>query len=75
LTGTGLGFVQADDNPDNPCPDAWCFNCEQVKQANGGEWPENSQTQTPIALVCGDCYEEIRMNNARVPPSTNRLMQ
>jgi len=63
LTGTGLGFFHADDEPSNPFPDAWCSHCENVRQANGGNWPEESQALTPIALVCGDCYEEIKANN------------
>jgi len=62
-----LGFFQADDDPDNPYPDAWCFSCESVKQAYGGEWPEGSQFLTPIALVCGDCYQEIKEKNERSP--------
>ncbi len=66
LHGSGLGFIQADDAQDNPCPDAWCSNCERVRQTHGGEWPEDSQTLTPIALVCGDCYQEIKAKNLLV---------
>jgi len=58
-------FFQADAEPNNPYPDAWCISCENVKQAHGGEWPEESQTLTPIALVCGECYEEIKTRNIR----------
>ena len=65
LTGTKLGFFQAID-PSNPYPDAWCANCERIRMANGGEWPENSKLVTPIALVCGDCYQEIKGANAVV---------
>ena len=64
LQGNGSGFFQADDDPDNPYPDAWCYRCESIRQAHGGEWPEDSQTLTPIALVCGDCYNEIKLKNS-----------
>lgn len=62
LTGDNLGFFQAED-PDNPYPDAWCVNCEKIRLANRGEWPEDSKIRTPIALVCGDCYVEIKVRN------------
>lgn len=73
LLGTGLGFFQSDDDPDNSYPDAWCCNCEKVRQANDGEWPEESQTLTPIALVCGECYEEIKTKNDLRPTGSSSV--
>ena len=59
LFNSGLGFVSDAAEPDNPYPDAWCSECEQVRIENGGEFSDD-YARSVIKLVCGDCYNEIK---------------
>ena len=65
LHGTGQGFFPGED-PRNPYPDAWCSRCEQIRSTYAradGEWNEKSEALLKVRLVCGDCYEEIKLRN------------
>lgn len=63
--GEGLGFFCADD-PDDPCPDAWCGECEKVRVAEG-EWNEKSESFANITVICAGCYEVVKRRNT--PPT------
>jgi hypothetical protein len=62
--GEGLGFFQ-DDGEENPRPDAWCSNCERIRQAHGG-WTEQAEKQLRVKLLCGACYDRARQRNQRM---------
>ena len=65
LCGMGHGFFFAADS-ENPHPDAWCAQCEEIRITHGGstgEWNETSESLIRVRLVCGDCYEEIKAAN------------
>jgi hypothetical protein len=65
LHGTQQGFFSGDD-PGNPHPDAWCSACEHIRITHAGpdgEWNEKSEGLLKVRLVCGDCYEEIKVRN------------
>ena len=61
--GIGLGFYAAYD-PGNPRPDAWCGDCERLRLAFGGEWPEEVERSLGVSLLCGECYDRVRARNA-----------
>jgi hypothetical protein len=67
VTGHGLGFHYAKDgeDPDDPCPDAWCDRCEEAFQAEGAEWTSRSEAVANIELLCDVCYEAARERNWR----------
>lgn len=67
VAGSEMGFhcgTSADD-PDDPCPDAWCDRCEDAFQAEGGEWNDRSAAVAGIKLLCDRCYEAARERNWR----------
>ncbi len=66
LTGetAGLGFNRNEPTEDNPFPDAWCDNCELIREAHGG-WTDESQKLVEISLLCSGCYERARIRNTR----------
>jgi hypothetical protein len=62
LYGIGLGFFcDAEDDSSNPYPDAWCSECEKVKDESGEFAYEYARVT--FKLVCGACYEEIKAEN------------
>jgi hypothetical protein len=63
LHGESRGFVTAIDQIGNPYPDAWCLECDDIRMAHGGVWNEESEQLITVRLVCGDCYEVIRLRN------------
>jgi hypothetical protein len=66
LHGSDQGFYVSEEDPDNPYPDAWCAKCEEIRKAYGGEdgvWNEESEAHIEVKLVCGGCYQEIRLRN------------
>jgi hypothetical protein len=74
LHGMNQGFFSADEEG-NPYPDAWCIKCEQTRLTHGGssgEWNEKSEALIKVKLVCGDCYEEIKLRNSH-PESISRV--
>jgi hypothetical protein len=60
----GLGFNRDEPSKENPCPDAWCDDCELIRAAHNG-WNEESAKLTKILLVCSECYERARIRNIR----------
>jgi len=44
---------------DDLFPDAWCAACEEVFQKRG-VWDDESEEQPDIAVVCENCYENMR---------------
>jgi hypothetical protein len=53
------------EDPDDPCPDAWCDRCEEAIQAEGAEWTSRSEAVANIKLLCDVCYEVARARNWR----------
>ena|SRR5215813_5074903 len=66
LTGgtAGLGFNRNETSADDPFPDAWCDDCELIREAHGG-WNEQSEKLASIRLLCSGCYERARVRNTR----------
>jgi len=63
LRRKNLGFFFDMNDRSNPHPDAWCGACERRRQEDGGQWSDASEAALDVRLVCGDCYEEIKVNN------------
>jgi hypothetical protein len=59
--GEGLEFFY-DDNPDDPRPDAWCGECDEVMMEDDG-WNEENEKSAGITLLCASCYDEVRGRN------------
>jgi len=58
-----LGFFFAS----TPRGDAWCSVCEKVRIAEGGpngDWNDRSEAFAKITLICGGCYDKIRIINS-----------
>ncbi len=60
----GLGFNCDEPDTDNPFPDAWCDNCELIRETHG-EWNDESMKLTKIVLLCSGCYQRARIRNTR----------
>lgn len=61
-TGGRIGFYYAS----GPRADAWCAACEEVRLREGGEtgdWNDRSESFANIKLLCGTCYDKIRIIN------------
>ena len=63
----GLGFNREQPDSENPYPDAWCDDCELIREAHSG-WNEESERLASISLLCARCYEHARIRN--VHPET-----
>lgn len=63
-TAAGLGFNRNEPSDNAPYPDAWCDDCEVIRQAHQG-LNENSQKLVRICLLCSGCYERARIQNTR----------
>jgi hypothetical protein len=61
---TALGFNRGEPDEENPFPDAWCDDCEIIREAHGG-WNDESQKLAKISLLCAKCYELARIRNTR----------
>jgi len=62
-TGQRVGFYYSS----KPRGDAWCDVCEQVRLREGGEsgeWNERSEAFASIKILCGACYDKVRIQNA-----------
>ncbi len=64
--GRGLGFNQPDDEPDADWPfrQAWCDECERVRNEQG-EWNDISEGFAAIMAICEGCFFEIRSRNLK----------
>ncbi len=64
LATPGVGFFSDVLEPDNPYPDAWCSECEQVRTINGSTAGFSDEyARATFKLVCGGCYKEIKARN------------
>ena len=63
-TGEHVGFWCAESNG-NPRPDAWCDECEKKVQSTDGEWNDESESFAGISLLCGACYDRVKLMNHR----------
>ena len=68
----GLGFHRDEPTTENPFPDAWCNDCEIIREAHGG-WTEESEKLLKISLLCSACYERARIRNTKTPYSFDDL--
>jgi len=61
--GAGRGFFSADDGTGaDPCPDAWCAECDSLLMAKG-KWDEESEAFAGITLLCAGCYAAVKQRN------------
>lgn len=68
----GLGFNRSDPNDDEPFPDAWCNDCEVIREAHDG-WDDESQRLVTIQVLCSACYERARIRNSRTDVTLDDL--
>jgi len=52
-----VGFFWSAESPDNPRPDAWCFDCNERVKVKGGEWIGEALEQLAPKCLCGACYD------------------
>ncbi len=60
----GLGFNRDEPTEENPFPDAWCDDCEIIREGSGG-WNEQSEKLAQIVMLCSGCYERARIRHTR----------
>lgn len=60
--GKPRGFWSSEENPDNPRPDSWCTECEEVVNRIG-EWNDESEAFAGVKLLCGACYDKAKEMN------------
>jgi hypothetical protein len=71
-TGVACGYVASEEpKDDDPCPDAWCSTCEEVRAAEG-EWNDTSEGFAQVSLACSGCYQDARARNEALPPPLDR---
>lgn len=59
------GFWSADESPENPRPDSWCNECEDLVNKTG-DWNDESEAFANVKILCGACYDRAReMNRAQ----------
>jgi hypothetical protein len=68
----GLGFNRKEPTEEDPCPDAWCDDCELIRAAHDG-WDEESEKLTKIVLLCSGCYERARIRNTHTSATLDDL--
>ena len=56
------GFFWPGESND-PRPDAWCTECNQLLKAAGWEWSEPAIEHAHIQILCGACYDEAKALN------------
>ena len=68
----GLGFNRNEPTSDNRYPEAWCDDCELIREAYGG-WSEQSERLTKISLLCSGCYSRARIRNSHTSTTLDDL--
>ena len=61
-TGLNIGFFWSHE----PRGDAWCSQCEEMRIREGGEsgdWNDQSQAFAGIQILCGCCYDRVKVQN------------
>jgi hypothetical protein len=53
-------WCSSEPSAEEPCPDAWCANCD-VEFQRFGEWNEENEGAVEIKLVCRGCYWKRRL--------------
>ena len=49
------GFFYTSLEPENePC--AWCSQCDEMREAGGGEWNDELEVKSEIKLLCYECF-------------------
>lgn len=66
-TSDGRGFYYAA-SPDDPRPDAWCYDCD-LGLLKEGEWTERLEEAAQITILCAGCYDTVRERNQAVRPN------
>ncbi len=61
---TPRGFWWSTENPDNPRPDAWCTECEELVN-RVGEWNDETEEFAGVKLLCGACYDRAKEMNVK----------
>lgn len=56
------GFWSSEESPENPRPDSWCSDCEDMVNKIG-EWNDESEAFAGVKLICGACYDRARLMN------------
>ncbi len=51
------------DDPENPRPDAWCSECQELFLECGGEWTDEILQRVGVGLLSGACYDVAKMLN------------
>jgi hypothetical protein len=69
---SGLGFNRGEPSVEKPFPDAWCDNCELIREAHSG-WNEQSEQLLKISVLCSGCYERARLCNTRPSLALDQL--
>jgi hypothetical protein len=52
-----VGWCWANDDPDNPRPDAYCAECNARVVAHGGDWVGEALEHLKPKVLCGACYD------------------
>jgi hypothetical protein len=60
VQGSGLGFYTPEEESDDQ--EAWCAECESVRQQQGG-WNDVSEKHAGVKLICDACFEACRKRN------------
>ena len=68
----GLGFNRREPSDDDPCPDAWCDNCDLIYRAHDG-WSDETEDLIEFRVLCSRCYESSRIRNTRTGVSFEEL--
>lgn len=67
-----LGFNRNEPSEEDPYPDAWCDECELIREAHGG-WTDESEELVTIRLLCSLCYEKACVRNTRTAVTLDDL--
>lgn len=62
--GKPRGFFSSEESPENPRPDSWCGECEDLVNRIG-EWNDESESFAGVSLLCGACYDRAKELNAK----------
>ena len=56
------GFWWSSECSENPRPDAWCSECEDLVN-RVGEWNDESEGFAGVKLLCAACYDQAKEMN------------
>lgn len=66
------GFWTSEVSLDNPRPDAWCTECEELVN-RVGEWNDATEAFAGVTLLCGACYDRAREMDQATKPWARKL--